>query len=810
MVPDSGQNEPQVQPATDLLASPVQRLGAALADLGILLGAGLVLMAILLALVPAEKVEGAFLRTATCYSLLYLVVLWGRGQTPGKRIFGIKVVGLDGRPPGLLRGAARYVGYVIASLPFKIGLLAILWDPLRRGWHDRIAGTLVVKEHAPEIPVSPPENEPISADESAPGAIRWRDLVMLPLFLLATALLTWPVIVRVPARFPSDGGDANLFMWNLWWFRKATLDPHLSVWKTDYIFWPETVSTRLHSFSIFNCWLGIPLQRFLSPELTYTVLWVLALSGTAFAAYLVGKYVTGTAAGGFLAGLFFGFCPYMVWHAFGHLDLISSEWAVLYVLLIVVLMKKAQARHALFAGIALALAGLCAWYHLVHMAVFTAAFAAAWLIVHRQQIARRALLAVLAPAIALALLAAWLVPMAREFRSGSYDYERATARARATVVSLDAGSLVTPPPYHPLFGRWTKDLYLDRLRPGTGVEQASYLGFSVLALSMVAVWDRKRRRTYLPWLAVATVCILISFGFRLTVFNYPGLPLWLVLAAGGPPGSGMDLPIVPSLARNVALSLASWSPDRLLSLRAVDTPFALLWKMGGAMRLASAPGRFVQVAYLCLSVLAALGALHLAQRAGMRRGKWAARAVLAAAAAAVMFEYMIAPRFPTEPAAMAPFYNRLAKERDCTAIVEVPTRELGDTHSQRAQAVHGKRLYIGFISRIPDRARRFYRGHPLLSQVLAAGGGPRRGDPHAWLGVRSLGEDALKEPWLSTCRADLRALSRTGCCYIVLHKGSIEPKSLRQAERLLGEALKLPVAFDDREVVAFRVPHQAG
>ena len=811
MSPDqkSARNHSQPQGPAACLASPLRRYGAALIDLSALLALGIVVMAALLFLVSPEYVASAFSGIAACYSLLYLILFWARGQTIGKRLFNIKVVGPDGNPPGLRRAALRYVGYVIASIPFKIGLLAILWDPLRRGWHDRIAGTLVVKADASEVPAPLPETQPMSAEESAPGAIRWSDLAMLPVFAVATALLTWPAAARLPSQFPSDGGDANLFVWNLWLFRKSVLDPSLSVFHTDYIFWPHGISTRLHSFSFFNCALGVPLQRVLSIETTYSLLMLLALCLTAFAAYLVGKYVTGSRAGGLLAGLFFGFCPYMVWHAYGHLDLVSSEWAVIYILLVVVLLKKARARHALLAGASLALAGLCAWYHLTHMAVFTAAFAIAWLVVHPKSIARRIALLAVAGAVCLALLAPLVIPMAREFRSGAYEYERATARGRAALISLDAGSLVVPPPYHPLFGRWTKDIYLDRLHPGTGVEQAAYLGWSVVALTLVAVWDRRRRRAHLPWLAAAVVAILVSFGFRLYVFNYPGLPFWLALAAGGPPGAGMEAPIFPHLVQNVSLGLLGGAPETMQGAFAVEMPWGWLWKIGGPMRLSSAPSRFAQVANLCLAVLAAVGALRLADRARAKWGKRGAAMALAAAGVVVMLEFLIAPKFPTERSAMYPFYSQLARERDCKAILEVPIKRLGDSHNQRAQTIHGKHLYVGFVSRIPDNAYDFFDAHPLLSKALIVpqGGKPRA--PRSWLGLALLGERAFSSEMLSTYRADLRALSDTGCCYIVIHKGSTEERSLRLAQRLLGHELKLPIALDDRELLVYRIPHRA-
>ncbi len=70
--------------------------------------------------------------------------LW-RGATPMGLIFGLRVVRLDGRPLDipcvLVRGVAAGVGAVAAG----IGYFWCAWDPEKQTWHDKLAGTVVVK-----------------------------------------------------------------------------------------------------------------------------------------------------------------------------------------------------------------------------------------------------------------------------------------------------------------------------------------------------------------------------------------------------------------------------------------------------------------------------------------------------------------------------------------------------------------------------------------------------------------------------------------------------------------------------------------
>jgi uncharacterized RDD family membrane protein YckC len=78
-------------------------------------------------------------------TLLYYVLMTARGATIGKKVFGLKVVKADGTPPGFGRALLRQtIGYFVSSF-FWLGFIWIAFDPQRQGWHDKIAGTYVVR-----------------------------------------------------------------------------------------------------------------------------------------------------------------------------------------------------------------------------------------------------------------------------------------------------------------------------------------------------------------------------------------------------------------------------------------------------------------------------------------------------------------------------------------------------------------------------------------------------------------------------------------------------------------------------------------
>ena len=39
----------------------------------------------------------------------------------------------------------RYIGYFVAGIPFGLGIFWVGFDSKKQGWHDKIAGTVVVR-----------------------------------------------------------------------------------------------------------------------------------------------------------------------------------------------------------------------------------------------------------------------------------------------------------------------------------------------------------------------------------------------------------------------------------------------------------------------------------------------------------------------------------------------------------------------------------------------------------------------------------------------------------------------------------------
>jgi len=67
------------------------------------------------------------------------------GATPGKLALGLKVVDArTGGQPATGRLVLRFLCYLVSALPLYLGFLWIAVDRRKQGWHDKIAGTVVI------------------------------------------------------------------------------------------------------------------------------------------------------------------------------------------------------------------------------------------------------------------------------------------------------------------------------------------------------------------------------------------------------------------------------------------------------------------------------------------------------------------------------------------------------------------------------------------------------------------------------------------------------------------------------------------
>jgi uncharacterized RDD family membrane protein YckC len=143
-----------------------RRFAAGWIDLGIILPVGLILAWIASALadvhLPPSRIRGpdfwldlvlasdpalmtAFamiLIVGVVYLMVFQVMM---GRTLGMRVLKMRVIDVWGERPSIGRCAARTAGYLAGLATVMLGFLWVGFDSEKRGLHDWIAGTYVIK-----------------------------------------------------------------------------------------------------------------------------------------------------------------------------------------------------------------------------------------------------------------------------------------------------------------------------------------------------------------------------------------------------------------------------------------------------------------------------------------------------------------------------------------------------------------------------------------------------------------------------------------------------------------------------------------
>jgi uncharacterized RDD family membrane protein YckC len=103
---------------------------------------------------PATVDPMAALSQMGRFQLLALVLTWlyfalmessARGATVGKMVVGLRVVNEQGERISLLNATGRFFAKFVSALVLMIGFIMVAFTERKRGLHDIMAGTLVVK-----------------------------------------------------------------------------------------------------------------------------------------------------------------------------------------------------------------------------------------------------------------------------------------------------------------------------------------------------------------------------------------------------------------------------------------------------------------------------------------------------------------------------------------------------------------------------------------------------------------------------------------------------------------------------------------
>lgn len=80
-----------------------------------------------------------------------VLVFWiYKSATPGKMMLHLRIADAKtGGTPTTGQFLGRYLGYYVAAIPLFLGIIWVGIDKRKQGWHDKLAGTVVIRNDAP-------------------------------------------------------------------------------------------------------------------------------------------------------------------------------------------------------------------------------------------------------------------------------------------------------------------------------------------------------------------------------------------------------------------------------------------------------------------------------------------------------------------------------------------------------------------------------------------------------------------------------------------------------------------------------------
>lgn len=80
------------------------------------------------------------------FPVIVIITFWVyKSATPGKMAMGIRIVNAKtGEKPSTGQLIGRYFAYYLSTLALMLGFIWVGIDKQKQGWHDKLAGTLVV------------------------------------------------------------------------------------------------------------------------------------------------------------------------------------------------------------------------------------------------------------------------------------------------------------------------------------------------------------------------------------------------------------------------------------------------------------------------------------------------------------------------------------------------------------------------------------------------------------------------------------------------------------------------------------------
>jgi hypothetical protein len=501
---------------------------------------------------------------------------------------------------------------------------------------------------------------------------KWRSVVSAPpvivsiVYAFLSLIYTYPALLRLRTHMLTAWGDGPMFLWNTWWAPYALFRLGTNPLHTEYLYYPEGASLILNTHHVLPSLTTAPLQGLFGLVPAYNLMILSTYVLAALGAYLLANEILSDRRAAFVAGLAF---------SFGHIrtsmlvfaNLIQTHLLVFFVWALWAAYKRRSLRFAVLAGVLSAAMAYTSYNLLLLAAIFTILFCVFVSIVSLFD--RYSIMDLFKQWATVGVIAAVLViPLAvgvgNELNAHGDYVSSFGSLAYQEVVPLERFFARTP---------------LDA-GPANPFRHASYLGWSVLILSLLACVSYPRKARVWFWVVIAGLFLFISVGPRL-VLSWP-------LPDGARDPSGLRM------------------------------PFAYLSGIPILQQIREAH-RYAIVGWMACAVLAGYGVRALLALIGRYGRGTTARVVFVVVSCAVFIDFIDVPfcrlyELPRVPDAV----EEIRKDRRLCAVLEYPGGRRGYVPFAHIETLHRKPVYLdGQIARIPEQLKDRRAESPLLRSL---------------------------------------------------------------------------------------------
>jgi len=496
-----------------------------------------------------------------------------------------------------------------------------------------------------------------------------KHLGIIGIFLILTAILTFPVIVDFGNEAAGNGCyDKCHMMWRFWW-NEFSNENNLNFSHTNYQFYPDGVNVS-GNIAHFTTGLSSLLLNSFGYTITWNIIWILGFIFGGYGAYLLSNHFTKNFYSSLIAGIIFTFGTYHMSHSGLHIGLSMIVWIPIFILFLFKILNKNSLFYSIFGGIFFFLVSLSHLYYTVFITIFSIIFFIVY-ILKQKNVKNSIFIKNFSIMIGIGLISTSILVIP------TYDDELHNRILDEHIdYSINLENLLVPAPIHSIeksSGNYfsssvfmtfnnnrcdvnENNVLICKSYASYSIEHFVFLGYTTMILSLIAIIKFRPNYT-LFWALICAVFTMISLGPELKFFNT---------------STGMIMP-----ERLLYDIVPGWDDFR-------------------------ASARFMVITFLGMAMLSSFAIHNLMKN--YFDGNKKQYILVAAIGIVILFEYSAIP-YPSHTEEIPEVYQLIKNDNNARSVLESPMGGTGDFLLMTDptilyyQTIHEKPIYGGHESR---------------------------------------------------------------------------------------------------------------